>query len=130
MTPTRSATCPAPSTPPPPPPSLSTDENVRVRLNDQTDRLEGRSGLAAVAQYEWPIWVWLNGALHVAAGNVFDRHFDHLDLDKLRFSGGLGLRTSGIDYHFELLVAAGTAPFDEGAAFEAVRVVFGGSHAF
>ena len=95
-------------------------------------RLVGQSAIAAVAQYEWPVSAWLNGALHVGVGDVFGEHFDGFDPDLMRLSAGLGFRTGGnsSDFRFEALVALGTDTFADGAGVEAVRLVLGGSHAF
>lgn len=95
------------------------------------NRLVGRSALAVAAQYEWPIWVWLNGALHAGAGDVFGERFAGLDLDLFRVSAGVGLRTTGsADQRFELLVAAGTEPLRDGGAIDSWRVLAGSTHAF
>jgi hypothetical protein len=37
-------------------------------------RLVGRSSAVATLRYSWPIWVWLDGSLQAAIGNVFGEH--------------------------------------------------------
>jgi hypothetical protein len=95
------------------------------------ERLVGRSALSAAVQYEWPVWVWLDGAVYFGAGDVFGERWDGLELDLMRLSGGVGLRTSNSpDVRFEVLLAAGTAPLRDGAGVETLRVVVGATHAF
>lgn len=94
-------------------------------------RLIGESGASAVLEYRWPIWLWLDASVHVGVGNVFDGRFDDFALDRLRASWGVGVRTSSSrDHSFDLLIAVGTQPFDEGGKIESVRFVFGGSRDF
>ncbi len=94
-------------------------------------RLVGPSALSVVAQYEWPVWSWLSGALHLGAGNVFGERLDGVDPRDFRLSGGLGFRTSGArDHRFEALVAFGSETIRDGADLDTVRLVLGGSHAF
>ena len=35
-------------------------------------RLVGASAATASLYYQWPIWVWLDGTIHLGVGNVFD----------------------------------------------------------
>ena len=90
-------------------------------------RLIGRSAAAATLKYEWPVWAYLTGVAQVGAGNVFDEHFDDLELGRMRASAGFGMRSVGLgDHRFELLIALGTEPFDEGGGVDSVRLQFGG----
>jgi len=94
-------------------------------------RLSGDSAVSLAARYEWPVAPWLNGSLQAGAGNVFDERWGGFAPDLLRFSGAMGLRTSGSpDNAFEVLVALGTATIDDGAGIESVRLVLGGSTGF
>ncbi|PIE18757.1 MAG: hypothetical protein CSA66_03795 [Proteobacteria bacterium] len=94
-------------------------------------RLRGQSAAAAVLEYRWPIWVWLDGDLFVEAGNVFGPGFEGLEADALRLSFGVGVRPASIEDHpFELLVAAGTGPLGDGGGVTTVRVVIGTTSGF
>jgi len=94
-------------------------------------QLVGRSAIDATLQYEWPIWVWLVGAAHVAVGNVFGDHLSDFDADLMRLSFGLGFRSIGsVDHRFQFLFALGTSPFSEGAHIDSVRLVIGGVTGF
>lgn len=94
-------------------------------------RLRGESAFVAVLDYRWPIWVWLDGQLFFELGNAFGEYFDGLDGDNLRLSFGMGMRPSSHEDHpFELLFAAGTGPFGDGAEVTTFRVVFGTTSGF
>jgi len=94
-------------------------------------RLIDRSALAATLQYTWPIWIWLDGAVHVAAGNVFGKHLREFEPDLLRFSGGIGFRTvDSPDHQFELLVATGTETIRDGMDLNRIRVYAGFTRGF
>lgn len=91
----------------------------------------GESAAAASVEYEWPIWVWLDGTIHAALGNAFGRDFAGFDLEAGRFSTGLGVRTvDERDHAFNLLIAFGTEPLRDGAELDSVRFVFGGTRVF
>lgn len=89
-------------------------------------RLLDRSATVFTAEYTWPIWVFLEGMLHAAVGNVFGRGFDGFDPRAMRYSTGLGLRSTG-DAHsrLELLFALGSRPLDEGGAIDSIRFMVG-----
>lgn len=94
-------------------------------------RLVGRSDAVALFEYQYPIWVWLDGALHYAVGNVFGQHLDGFELELMRQSFGMGFRSIGNrDHSFELLVAFGTDTFRGGAEIEHVRFVAGATGGF
>jgi hypothetical protein len=94
-------------------------------------RLVGRSGAAAVLSYEWPIWVWLDGTMHFAVGNVFDEHLKDFDPKLLRFSSSIGMRTnSGPDHQLEVLLGMGTETFAHGGDITSFRFVIGGTNGF
>jgi hypothetical protein len=94
-------------------------------------RLVDRSALVALAEYRWPVWVWVDGVLHYAVGNVFGPRLQGFRAALLRQSFGLGLRAnSSRDHAFELLVAFGTRTFEDGGGVENVRVVLGATSGF
>ncbi|MGE3673838.1 MAG: hypothetical protein AB7K71_29475, partial [Polyangiaceae bacterium] len=94
-------------------------------------RLVDRSSAVLRFDYTWPVWVWLDGAIHYAVGNVFGEHLDGFEPGLLRQSAGVGLRAVGSrDHVFEMLQAFGTEPFDEGAEPESLRFVFGATSGF
>lgn len=94
-------------------------------------RLLGRSALAARLEYEWPLWVWLGGVVHVATGNAFGERFEGFEPGLLRLSFGMGFRSiNTADHRFELTVAAGTDTFDDGGRIDSIRLVFGGTTGF
>jgi len=94
-------------------------------------RLIDRSAAAAVLEYQWPIWVYLDGSMHYALGNVFGEHLDGFELGLLRQSFGIGFRGTGHrDHSFEVLLAFGTKTFDGGGEIESVRFVLGATSGF
>lgn len=94
-------------------------------------RLYGQSTIAGVFEYTWPVWIFLDGFLHAALGNVFDQHFKDFAFEDLRLSTGFGFRTTGSrDHALEVMVGFGTRPIAEGAKPEAVRFLIGGTSAF
>lgn len=94
-------------------------------------RLLGRSSLVWRFEYRWPVWVWLDGTAHYSVGNVFGEHLEDFDAELLRQSFGLGVRSiAARDHSFEVLLAFGTRPFDEGGTIENVRFVLGTSSGF
>lgn len=91
-------------------------------------RMVDRSALVATLQYSWPVWVFLDGILQVAAGNVYGTRFDALDAGVTRLSAGIGVRSNQErNSGFEILVAGGTDPLDEGFHPTSFRL-FVGSH--
>jgi hypothetical protein len=94
-------------------------------------RLMDRSAAVATLEYMWPIWVYLDGSMHYAVGNVFGERFESFDLGLLRQSFGVGFRGTGArDHVFELLVAFGTHTFDRGGRVDDFRLVIGASENF
>jgi hypothetical protein len=94
-------------------------------------RLIDRSAIALQLDYQYPIWVWLDGAAHYAVGNVFGPQLDGFDARLLRSSFGLGFKSTGSrDHVFELLVAFGTETFEDGAEIESFRLVVGATNGF
>jgi outer membrane protein assembly factor BamA len=94
-------------------------------------RLVDRSAAVATVHYRWPIWVWLDGSLQAATGNVFGEHLDGFRASRLRLSGAVGIESVGSrDGSFEFLIGAGTETFDQGAKLDSVRIALGTNRGF
>jgi hypothetical protein len=94
-------------------------------------RLYGRSAAVAALRYSWPVWVWLNGSLQVATGNVFDEHLEGFRAGRGRLSTALGLEGVGSrDSIFQLLVGFGTETFESGTRIDSLRVSVGARSGF
>ena len=94
-------------------------------------RLVDRSGIVARLEYQWPVWVWLDGIMHYAVGNVFGPHLDGFEPNLLRSSFGIGMRAnSARDHPFEILLAFGTRTFEAGSGIENMRFVIGATSGF
>jgi hypothetical protein len=94
-------------------------------------RLFGRSALASTLSYRWPVWVWLDGTIQLAVGNVYGPHLEGMRPGLLRLSTAIGLQTAGAsDNPVQLLVGFGTETFDRGAQINTLRVALGTSRGF
>jgi len=94
-------------------------------------RLYDRSAMVATLRYSWPIWIWLNGSLQVATGNVYGEHFDGFRLERNRLTTALGIESSGSrDSIFQALVGFGTETFESGAKVDSLRIVVGARSGF
>jgi hypothetical protein len=94
-------------------------------------RLVGRSAAVAEIEYRWPVWVWLDGTMHAALGNVFGTHLEGFSTKLLRLSTGIGLRSNGSpDHSFEILTGFGTETFEDGLRVTSFRFVVGGTRGF
>jgi hypothetical protein len=94
-------------------------------------RLYGESALVATLRYSWPIWIWLNGSLQAATGNVFDGRFEGASLERSRLSTAIGIESSGSrDSIFQALVGFCTETFESGAELDSIRVVLGARSGF
>jgi hypothetical protein len=94
-------------------------------------RLLGRSAAVGTLRYRWPIWVWLDGSIQLAVGNVFGQRFDDFSPKLLRFSGAIGIESVGaVDSSVELLVGLGTETFDHGTQVTSARLVVGVNRGF
>ncbi|MES1188729.1 MAG: hypothetical protein ABUL60_33245 [Myxococcales bacterium] len=94
-------------------------------------RLADRSAAVATLRYAWPIWVWLNGSLQVATGNVFGAHFEGFRAERGRLSTALGIESGGSrDSIFQALVGFGTETFESGAKVDSLRIVVGARSGF
>ncbi|MEO7329108.1 MAG: BamA/TamA family outer membrane protein [Minicystis sp.] len=95
------------------------------------NRLIGRSAAAAVLEYRYPIWAFLDGSAQVVFGNVFGPHLDDFSPKRLRVSFDFGLRTTGSrDHSFNVLIGSGTETFEDGAKLNALRFMLGASRGF
>jgi len=94
-------------------------------------RVRGRSGAAVTLRYSWPIWIWLDGSLQAAVGNVYGEHLKGISWGESRFSGAIGMESRGSrDSVFQLLVGFGTETFNSGADLNSIRVVVGARSGF
>jgi hypothetical protein len=94
-------------------------------------RLYGRSGVAATLQYRWPVWVWLDGSIQLAVGNVFDEHLQNFKPDLLRFSAAIGVESVGSrDSAVEILFGLGSETFRHGGQITSFRFIFGSHYGF
>ncbi|MFK7992284.1 MAG: BamA/TamA family outer membrane protein [Sandaracinaceae bacterium] len=88
--------------------------------------LRGRSVIALTAEYEWPVWVFLNGRLHFSVGNVFGEYYDDISMEDMRMSFGVGLEPAlGGEVPFEVALAFGSETFANGADITSVRFFVG-----
>jgi hypothetical protein len=93
------------------------------------NRLIDRSATVAELQYTWPVWIYLDGVISVAAGNVWGDHFDDFKIKDSRLNGAIGVRSNGArDSGFELTLGAGTDPLSEGFNVTSFRFLFGSHH--
>ncbi|MEI9936543.1 MAG: hypothetical protein WDO69_04890 [Pseudomonadota bacterium] len=94
-------------------------------------RLRGRSGAAATLRYSWPIWMYLDGSLQAAIGNVYGEHLSGISWGESRFSGAIGMESRGSrDSVFQLLFGFGTETFNSGAELNSLRVLVGARSGF
>ena len=94
-------------------------------------RLADRSAAVATLRYAWPIWIWLNGSLQVATGNVFGARFEGFRAERNRLSAAIGIESIGSrDSIFQALVGFGTETFESGAEIDSLRVVLGARRGF
>jgi hypothetical protein len=104
---------------------------VRPLRGFLTGQLADRSAVALRADYRWPVAVWLDGTLVYEVGNVFGEHLSGFGLPQLRSSFGWGLQAvDNQDHVFQLLLAVGTEPFDDGGRIDSFRFVLGTSAGF
>jgi len=94
-------------------------------------RLYDRSAAVATVRYSWPIWVWLDGSLQVATGNVFGARFDGLRAGRGRLSSAIGIESRGSrDSVFQALLGFGTETFESGTKLDSLRFVVGARRGF
>lgn len=108
--------------------SLGGDRPLRGFLANQ---FVDRSAAAMRFEYHWPVAVWLDGSLLYEAGSVFGSGLSGFDVSRFRNSFGLGMAAVGVqDHPFQVLVALGTKPWDEGGGLDSFRFVFGTTAGF
>ncbi len=89
-------------------------------------RLTDRSAAVMELTYRWPVWMWLDGAIRAEVGNVFGEHLRGFELEKLRFSGTVGIEsTNPSETGFELMLGVGSETFESGGKIDSVRFVIG-----
>lgn len=89
-------------------------------------RLRGESAIVSTLRYSWPVWMWLNGSMQAAVGNVFGPKLDGFALERLRFAAALGLESSmSDDAALEAVLGFGTETFENGAGVESWRFSIG-----
>ena len=94
-------------------------------------RLVDRSAAIATLKYRWPIWVFLDGAIHGALGNVFGPQLQDFDAKLLRVSAAVGVESVGAaDHTFEILAGFGTETIEHGANVNSIRLLFGTNRGF
>ena len=94
-------------------------------------RLVDRSAAVATIKYRWPIWVFLDGAIQGALGNVFGPQLEDFKTKLLRVSANVGVESVGTpDHTFEILAGFGTETIEHGANVNSVRLLFGTNRGF
>jgi hypothetical protein len=94
-------------------------------------RLIDRSAAIATLKYKWPIWVFLDGTMQLATGNVFGPQLEGFKTSLLRLSGAIGVESVGSpDHTFEVLFGGATETFEQGAEVTSFRLVFGTNRGF
>ena len=93
--------------------------------------LSGDSGASLLLEYSWPIWVFLDGTVQLAYGNVYDGRFENFSLENNRISASIGFAAvDKRDHFFEFLVGFGTETIARGAQIESFRLMVGGTQDF
>ncbi|HEY2734283.1 MAG TPA: BamA/TamA family outer membrane protein [Polyangiales bacterium] len=93
-------------------------------------RLIDRSAAVATMRYRWPIWVFLDGSIQFAIGNVFGPHLEDFKPSLLRLSAAIGFESGKADNSLEFLFGLGSETFEHGTQITSVRVVVGTNHGF
>jgi len=94
-------------------------------------RLNDRSAAVATLKYRWPIWVFLDGAIQGALGNVFGPQLEDFKPDLLRVSTAIGVESVGAaDHTFEILLGLASETIEHGANLNSVRFLFGTNRGF
>ncbi|MET0390186.1 MAG: BamA/TamA family outer membrane protein [Polyangiales bacterium] len=94
-------------------------------------RLYGRSSAVATLRYRWPVWIWLDGSIQLAVGNVFNEHLDGFSPKRLRLSAAIGIESVGSpDSSIELLFGVGSETFEHGTQITSLRLIVGSNHGF
>ncbi len=103
----------------------------RLMPGFRDSRLMDSSAAVMTLRYSWPIWIWLNGSLQAAVGNVYGKHLEDFSVERARFSGAVGIESdSSRDSIFQALLGFGTEPFVNGANPNSVRFTIGARRGF
>jgi hypothetical protein len=95
------------------------------------NRLTDRSAIAADLSYTWPIWIWLDGSMHAEVGNVFGAHLSGFELEKLRWSGSIGVESAGASENpLQVMIGVGSETFERGGGIDSFRLVLGTTNGF
>ncbi|HJK89342.1 MAG TPA: hypothetical protein RMH85_35685 [Polyangiaceae bacterium LLY-WYZ-15_(1-7)] len=94
-------------------------------------RLRGQSAASVVAQYSWPVWVYLDAIAHVGFGGVWGERFEDFSWDDLRMSFGIGFGAiHSVDHRFDFTLAWGTEPITAGFQVTSFRLALGATFEF
>jgi hypothetical protein len=94
-------------------------------------RLYDRSAAVLSLGYRWPIWIWLDGAIRLEAGNVFGEHLAGFRVERLRWSGALGVESvSTPDSAFQFLLGVASETFESGGKVDSFRLAIGTTSGF
>ncbi|HEY6078866.1 MAG TPA: hypothetical protein VIW29_08685 [Polyangiaceae bacterium] len=103
----------------------------RLMPGFRDSRLVDSSAAVLTLRYSWPIWIWLNGSLQAAVGNVYGKHLEDFSLERSRFSGAVGIEShDSRDAIFQALLGVGTEPFVSGAQLNSIRFTIGARRGF
>lgn len=93
--------------------------------------LTGESVIAASIEYRYPIWVSIDGFLNASVGNAFGPMLGGFDVEDLRMSVALGIRTVGDpDQSLTVQFGVGTERFRNGADLVVYRLSIGTQDGF
>jgi len=96
-----------------------------------TGRLRDRSAVVWELGYRWPVWIWLDGSMRFEVGNVFGPGLGGFDPGLLRFSGSIGVESTGSpDNSLQILFGVGSETFASGGKIDSFRVLLGTTHGF
>ena len=87
-------------------------------------RLHGRSAASLGLAWRYAVWSWMDASIFADVGNVFGAGLEDFDVERLRLSVGIALRSTQPRY-FTLLVAMGTEPFALGTHITSGRFALG-----
>lgn len=94
-------------------------------------RLHDRSAALLQLGYRWPLWIWLDGALRTELGNVFGEHLQGFRFERLRWSGAIGVESTGSpDNSFQVMIGIGSETFESGGKVDSWRFALGTTSGF
>lgn len=110
---------------------LTTLGGIEFMRGFMEGRFRGRSSVATLLQYTYPVWAFLDGYVWYAVGNSFGEHLEGFELGALTSSFGIGLRSNGDrDGGFTMALGFGTRRFDERYQVDTLRFVLGFQQGF